>query len=117
VKGTQTKQKTEYDAVIRARCFDELKQRVLIYAARKGSDEAQIVRQAVIEFLERNEASTASSSSGKPVSPSPSSGPSGSQLHQQKPKVVSRIERDAERLLDVLKENKTQTGAPKRAPK
>lgn len=42
-------------AVLRARCEPQLKQAVAKLAARRGHDEADVVRQAVIEFLERVE--------------------------------------------------------------
>jgi hypothetical protein len=45
-------QRTE---VLRARCEPELKARVVKHAARRGHDEADIVRQAVLELLERIE--------------------------------------------------------------
>lgn len=40
-------------AVLRARCDEQLKERVARLAAGRGHDEADVVRQAVIEFLDR----------------------------------------------------------------
>ena len=42
-------------SVIRARCEPELKARVAAYSARFGLDESDIVRQAVLAYLARNE--------------------------------------------------------------
>ena len=41
--------------VIRARVPRQMKRRVLQLAAKQHSDEAQIVRSAVVEFLERHD--------------------------------------------------------------
>lgn len=49
---TQPEQRT---AVLRARCAPDLKARVVQHARRRGHDEADIVRQAVIELLDRIE--------------------------------------------------------------
>lgn len=46
------------DAVIRARCSSILKQRVLGLASRLGLEEADIVRVAVTDYLNRTESNT-----------------------------------------------------------
>lgn len=56
------KQKSE---VLRARCSPDLKKRVTELAQRRGHDEADLVRQAVIELMERIEAGIYSDSSLK----------------------------------------------------
>lgn len=43
------------DAVIRARCSTELKERVAQAAARLGLEEADIVRMAVVDYLNRHD--------------------------------------------------------------
>lgn len=51
-------------AVLRARCPQRLKERVIAHAAQKGHDASDVVRQAVIEFLDRIE-STAKAEAGR----------------------------------------------------
>lgn len=44
------------DAVLRARCDQSLKDRVIAFTSRRGRRESDLVREAVIEFLARKEA-------------------------------------------------------------
>lgn len=49
-----TKKRTKKGALLRARVSDELKSAVATIAIEKESNEAQIVRQAVAEFVENH---------------------------------------------------------------
>lgn len=49
------KEATHRTEVLRARCAPELKAAVAEHARQRGHDEADVVRQAVIEFLNRTE--------------------------------------------------------------
>lgn len=77
-------------SVIRARCSPELKERVLRYAAQMGLEEADIVRTAVQDYLNRAE-STPDGASSLRLHPRPpvsylSSSPSVPAMNDRKPR-------------------------------
>lgn len=53
VKRTRKRKRLNYDSDIRARCSGELKERVLRYAEKVTVDEADILRWAVTEYMDR----------------------------------------------------------------
>lgn len=61
------------DAVIRARCDVDLKARVAALAARMGLEEADIVRLAVRDYLNRHSTQSSDGRASVTVTPDPSS--------------------------------------------